>query len=91
MKLRGVGLIVVLVSVLVGQFLVIAHAFEHPILDDHPCQFCLHFKGPEHAFARSMPTLQADAHCEAPAVEDYTSPLLFLLFDQRIRSPPLLG
>ena len=91
MNLRRVGLMLALVSVLAGQLLVIVHAVEHPILDDHPCQLCLHFQGPEHALAPPMQAPQADVDGEAPAVEDRTPPSAFLLPDRRIRSPPPLG
>ena len=91
MNLRRVGLILALVSILAGQLLVIAHAVEHPILDDHPCQLCLHFQGPEHALAPVMQTPWMTVRCEAPAVEDYTPPVVLPLPDRRIRAPPLLG
>ena len=89
MNLRRVGLILALVSVLAGQFLVIAHAVEHPILDDHPCQLCLHFQGPEHALVPLMQTPQADAHCKALTVEEHTPAVILPLPDRRIRAPPL--
>jgi hypothetical protein len=91
MTLRRVGLILALVSVLAVQFLVIAHAMEHPILDDHPCQLCLHFQGPEHALAPPLQTPQAEVHCKALAVEAQTPTVILPLPDRRIRAPPLSG
>ena len=91
MNFQRIRLILALVSILAGQLLVIAHAVEHPILDDHPCQICLHFQGPEHALAPPMQTPQTDARCEVLASEDDITASILFLPAQRSRAPPLLS
>ncbi len=83
-------LLLLLASFWLTQCLLIVHDFDHPVLDDHLCQICLHAPSPGHALAPSLALLLVPPRLDLPA------PVIFiflrtLTYSHRwIRAPPHL-
>lgn len=75
---------------LLGQWLTLAHAFEHPALaQDAACQFCVHAQGHEGALLKAVPSSPVLAGTtEAPAAACISAPQQTAPTAYDIRGPP---
>ena len=75
---------------LLGQWLALAHAFEHPALaQDTACEFCIHAQGHDGALLSAVPSTPAvPAQSEAPAARMGASPQRPAPASYDIRGPP---
>ncbi len=82
-------LLLLLTAFWLAQCLLIVHDFDHPVLDDHPCQICLHAPSPGHALAPALALLLA------PSLPTLLAPAIFVFLHtpasnhRWIRAPPL--
>lgn len=90
MRLRTPKSLLLALALVLGQWLVLAHAFEHPALQaDALCQICAHAQGLDGAaLSPALPLPTALAHGEAPAGAATRSTLAAPLAAYDIRGPP---
>lgn len=77
-------------ALVLGQWLVLAHAFEHPALaKDAACQICIHAQGLDGAALSVAPAAATlTATVEVPAAPPYRAPSYAALSSYDIRGPP---
>lgn len=83
-------LLLLLAAFWLAQCLLIVHDFDHPVLDDHPCQICLHAPSPGHALAPALALLLASSRLALPAPVILVFLFTFNQSHRWIRAPPRL-
>lgn len=90
MRLRAPKSLLLALALVLGQWLVLAHAFEHPALQaDALCQICAHAQGLDGAaLSPALPLPPALVHAEVPAGDATQAPLAAPFTAYDIRGPP---
>lgn len=89
MRLRHFRLLLLTFALVIGQWLTLAHAFEHPALaGDDSCQICVQHGLEGTALAPQVAAPQLPGVTEAPVVSVVERPAFHLARIHRIRGPP---
>lgn len=90
MRRRLPSSLLLTLALVLGQWLVLAHAFEHPALvKDNSCQICIHAQGLDGAALSVTPVpATLTATVEVPAAPLYLAPFRAVFSSYDIRGPP---
>ena len=78
-------------AIVAAQMLLLAHAFEHPVLDTQPCTTCLYCHNTGHALAATAGTVIAATVPTLQTAQPITNNALVATIQRSIRAPPRLA